>query len=288
MKESASQGRSGAGGAQGPPGGIGGDGAAPGPATVASPPRRPPRTAVLTCAVLEDEIAQLREGLDHIVLVEILQQGLHNTPDELRRRLQAAIEQVETTTDAEVIVLGYGLCSRGIEGLHTTRCTLVVPRAHDYITLLLGDKDRYARYVAEHPGTYWYSVGWNRHTQMPGRERYEQRLAEYREKYGEDNAAYLMETEQHWFKTYRRASFVDLTVGESGANREAAAFTQRCAAWLDWDFDHQQGDPDLVRALLDGRWDDERFLVLPPGQTPRLTADDRIIEACPVEASDEA
>ncbi len=250
----------------------------------ADAPPDPPSTAVITCAVLEDEMAAFGADLAHVVHVTTLRQGLHNTPDTLRDELQAAIDRIEVSTDAEAIVLGYGLCSRGIEGLRTTRCRLVVPRAHDCITLLLGDKERYARYVAENPGTYWYSVGWNRHANMPGKERYERQLREYRERYGEDNAAYLMETEQHWFQTYRRATFVELTVS---AAEQGAAYTKQCADWLGWEFDHQQGDPVLLRTLLSGPWDAERFLVLAPGQTPSLTADERIIEARPAEEFDE-
>jgi len=235
----------------------------------------PPRIAVVTCAVLEDEIAHFTRELTHIVRIEILRQGLHDEPDALRRQLQATIERVEVETDADAIVLGYGLCSRGIEGVKTTRCRLVAARAHDCITFLLGDKDHYARYVAENPGTYWYSVGWNRHALMPGKERYQKLLNEYRARYGDDNAEFLMESEQHWFKTYNRATFVDLTIGKSDREVE---YTQSCANWLGWNYDHQKGNPDLIRALLEGRWDEERFLVLEPGQTLRMTADDRVIE----------
>ncbi len=69
-----------------------------------------------------------------------------------RSRSRRAIDAVERETDAEAIVLGYGLCSRGTEKLRCQRCQLVVPRAHDCITLLLGDKQRYSDYVAQHPG----------------------------------------------------------------------------------------------------------------------------------------
>ena len=49
-------------------------------------------------------------------------------------------------------------------GVHAQRCRIAITRAHDCITLLLGSKERYAEYVAQHPGTYWYSAGWNRCT----------------------------------------------------------------------------------------------------------------------------
>ncbi len=241
-------------------------------------PMPKPRTVVITCAVLEDEVAHFTQGLEHIVRVDLMPQGLHNEPDRLRRDLQAAIDKVEAETNAEAIVLGYGLCSRGTEGVRTARAKLVIARAHDCITVLLGSKERYAEYVRQAPGTYWYSPGWNKHHLPPGEERHRLLRQEYEQKYGEDNADFLMETEQHWFSTYDRATYVDMG---PGATSEDVEFTQRCAKWLGWKFDRQRGDPGLLLALLNCEWDDERFLVLGPGQTLRMTADERVVEAAP-------
>ena len=235
-----------------------------------------PRLAVITCAVLETEVAHFARELDHVVHIEKLEQGLHNEPDRLRSELQATIDRIEERReDAEVIALGYGLCCRGTEGVRTRRCRLVMARAHDCITLLLGDKDRYARYVAERPGTYWYSPGWNRHHTPPGPERYEKLYKAYCEKHDPETARYLMDAEQQWFESYTRATYVDLGVG---ATDEDVQYTQRCADWLAWAFDRQRGDADLLRTLLSGPWDDERFVVLEPSQTIRMTLDDRVIE----------
>lgn len=234
-----------------------------------------PRTAVITCAVLETEIEHVARDLDHIACVVKLPQGLHNDPPRLRSELQELICLVEAEYSPEAIVLGYGLCSRGTEGVRAEKARLVIPRAHDCITLLLGSKERYAEYVRLHPGTYWYSPGWNRHHLPPGEERYRALKAEYSEKYGEDNADYLMETEQSWFRSYDRATYVDMGVGATDAD---VSFTKGCAAWLGWSFDHQRGSPELLQALLTGEWDGERFLVLEPGESLTMTADERVIE----------
>ena len=173
-------------------------------------------------------------------------------------------------------MLGYGLCSRGVEGVAAKRCKLVIARAHDCVTLLLGDRKRYAKYVSEHPGTYWYSPGWNRCHTPPGPERYEKLLNEYRKKFGEEDAQFLMESEQSWFKTYERAAFVDL--GLPGIEKDVEK-TQACAQWLGWRFDQQLGSPGLLQDLLRGNWDDERFLVLEPGQSVQMTADEKVVTA---------
>jgi len=236
------------------------------------------RIAIITCAVLELEIRHFARALPHIVHIEQLDYGLHCEPDKLRITVQTTIDRLEAETPAEVIALGYGLCSRGTEGVKAKRCRMVIARAHDCITHLLGSKERYAEYVAKHPGTYWYSPGWNKHHIPPGQERYEKLHRQYVEKYGEDNAQFLMETEQHWFKAYNSAAFVHLNAGE--VEREWA-HTQQCAAWLGWGCDRHQGDPALLKALLTGPWDDERFLVLAPGEIFRMVADTRVIERVP-------
>jgi hypothetical protein len=241
----------------------------------AQPPT--PRIAVITCGVLRDEVAHFTRGLTHIVHVEELQQGLHNDPPLLRRELMKCIEKVETIAPtAEAIVLGYGLCSRGVEGVFTRRCRLVMARAHDCITLLLGDKQRYADYAAKHPGTYWYSPGWNRCHTPPGKERHDKLLKQYTEKFGEDDAQFLMENEQAWFQKYDRATYVDLGVA---ATPEDLKYTEDCANWLGWNYDRQKGCSNLLEDLLWGRWDERRFLVLEPMQTPKMTADDHIVTA---------
>lgn len=230
---------------------------------------------VVSCAVMELEVAGLLEGVDGVAGVTLLPQGLHNEPDRLREELQGAIDEAEGRDGVGTVVLVYGLCSRGTEGVRTRRCRLVIPRAHDCITLLLGSKERYAAYVAEHPGTYWYSPGWNKHHVPPGPERYATVRAAYAERYGEDNADYLMEMEQGWFREYDRATYVHLSIGATDEDRSE---TRRCADWLKWAYDEVAGDAGLMRALLCGDWDEDRFMVLDPGETFAMSVDDRVIE----------
>lgn len=233
------------------------------------------KVAVIACAVLEIEIKHFAKDLPNVVHTELLEQGLHNDPPKLRMQLQQAIDRVEGSCDAEAIVLGYGLCSRGTEGVKTSRAQLVIPRAHDCITLLLGSKEKYADYVKHNPGTYWYSPGWNKHHIPPGKERYDKLLAQYKEKFGEEDAEFLMETEQAWFSTYSRATYVHLGIGQT---KQDVDYTRTCADWLKWSFDLQEGCPKLLKDLLSGPWDNERFLIVPAGQSFKMTADGRVIE----------
>lgn len=234
------------------------------------------RVGLIYCAVLEDEIEHFAAACPSVVATEKLAQGLHNDPPRLRVEAQRAVDALEAAHELDAIALGYGLCSRGTEGVAAKRAKLVVPRAHDCITLLLGSKERYGEYAKQFPGTYWYSGGWNRHHIPPGPERAEKLRAQYVEKYGEEDADFLMESEQHWMQTYERATFVATDVSAAPKDID---YTADCAKWLGWNFDVQRGDLGLIRALVEGPWDDDRFLVLEPGQSLRMTFDERVIEA---------
>lgn len=235
-----------------------------------------PSLAVIACAVLEDEVRHFAAHLPHVREVVIMPQNLHNEPLRLQRELQAAINQLEQRSDIEAIALVYGLCSRGVEGLHHERCPLVMARAHDCVTLFLGSKERYADYLRDHPGTYWYTSGWIKCHIPPGPDRTAYQRQVYAAKYDADDVEYLMDLEKEWIANYTQATFVGLGVGETAKD---VAYTRRCAECLNWDFAQVEGDATLLRDLLAGNWDESRFLVVPPRRYIRLTADERVVEA---------
>ena len=128
----------------------------------------------------------------------------------------------------------------------------------------------------ENPGTYWYTPGWIDTGWQPGEGRYEHQLAKYIEKYGEDNAKYLMDMESGWFTEYSNAAYVDLGFGD---NREFKEFTRECARYLEWDYKELHGEPSLVVDWLEGNWDHERYLVVDPGREIRPSDDADILKS---------
>jgi len=200
----------------------------------------------------------------NVVDVVLMEQGLHDEPDRLRTEVQKALDN---TLDIQgraydASLLGYGLCSNGIVGL-SAKIPIIIPRGHDCITLLLGSKDKYKEYFDSHRGVYWYSPGWIESGKQPSKERYEKLLEEYKEKYGEDNAQYLMEVEQSWIKEYSWATFIDWGLSDSS---EYKNYTKRCAKFLHWKYEELRGSPDLMQKLIDGDWNEDEFLVVKPGQ----------------------
>jgi hypothetical protein len=222
------------------------------------------RLQFITCKVMQREAYFCASRSKNVVDIVLMPQGLHDEPDKLRTEVQKALDNVHDiqgrTYDASL--LGYGLCSNGIVGL-SAKIPVVVPRGHDCITLLLGSKDRYQEYFDSHRGVYWYSAGWIESGKQPGRERYERTLKEYQDKYGDDNAQYLMEVEQNWMREYEWATFIDWGLVDPGTYRE---YTKRCAEYLGWNYDELKGNPTLMQKLVDGQWDDGEFLVVQPGR----------------------
>jgi len=230
----------------------------------------------IACKVMQREAYFCAARSKNIVDIVLMPQGLHETPDKLRSEVQKALD---CTCDIQgqpydASLLGYGLCSNGIVGL-SAKIPLVVPRGHDCVTLLLGSKDKYQEYFDAHRGVYWYSPGWIESNRQPGKERYERTLKEYKEKYGEDNAQYLMEVEEKWMKEYNWAAYVDWGLGDSVECKE---YTRRCAEFLGWNYDEIKGDSGLIQRLVNGDWNDKEFLVLKPGEkiVQNLPSDDII------------
>ena len=222
------------------------------------------RLKFITCKVLQKEAYRCAAQSVNVVDIVLMPQGLHNTPDVLRSEVQKELNKIVDISDRpyDVMLLGYGLCSNGIAGL-TSPIPVVAPRGHDCMTLLLGSKERYQEYFDGHRGgVYWYSSGWIETGTMPGPQRCERLLAEYSEKYGPDNARYLVEMEQTWMKEYQWAVYIDWGLPGSDGQK---AYTRACAEYLGWRYDEIQGSDDLMQRLVDGQWDDKDFLVAPPG-----------------------
>ena len=239
------------------------------------------RLKCLGCEALARMVYLCAAKSPHIVNVELFRLGLHNTPSNLRDRLQERLDSV-TGQDYDAIVMAYGLCGQATEGLTAGEIPLVIPRAHDCITLFLGDRERYKDQFENHPGTFWYALdyierrddsttalslgsgmGGNIHEAYDG----------FVEKYGKDNANYLMEVMGAWREHYKRAAFIDMGVGDGTAVEEAA---KKEAKRRGWTFDRIAGNLVLIRRLLDGDWERD-FLVLEPGQQIAMTYDDDVI-----------
>lgn len=246
----------------------------------------PQRLSCIACDALARPVYLSAAVSPCIVDVTLERFGLHLTPHKLRDALQVHIDKADEETLYDAVVLAYGLCGKATDGLRAGALPLVIPRAHDCITLFLGGRERYDKEFAACPGTYWYvqdyiergesediplSIGANTVGDS------EKLYAEYVEKYGSDNADYLMEVMGAWEEHYERAAFIDMGIGagEAVADRALEDAKQR-----GWRFENLAGNLVLIKRLLAGDWDED-FLILQPGERIEMIGGDEIIRGSP-------
>lgn len=237
---------------------------------------------VIACEIAYREICYASAHSTNLADLEFLTQGYHDNTNIGRDRIQERIDAVpEGKFDA--ILAGYGLCNMMLAGLTTHHTPLVIPRAHDCITFFLGSKERYKAQFTDCPGTYYYSSGWLEHRQRGG-ERVERQQGaglgaqlqyeELVEKYGEDNARYLIEFFDQWTDNYQRGALVQFDFTQHLGLKEQVL---EICNQRGWSFEELQGDLQLLQRWLDGAWDEEDFLVVRPGEKITPTYEDSII-----------
>jgi N-methylhydantoinase A/oxoprolinase/acetone carboxylase beta subunit len=240
---------------------------------------------LVACGVFEPELRALIPDSPHEIDLQLLDAGLHERPDQLRREAQAAIEATPASA-ADALVLVYGLCGRGTAGLIAREIPVVIPRVHDCLTLFLGSRAEYRRQFSAHPGTFYLTAGWYQKKVAPqgrqpfsrlGRPRAEEddeRFAVWAERYGADNARAIIHFYDSWKRNYTRAGFIDTGLDD----RETyAAYAQDMAREFGWEYTRLPGHTELLRALLEADWDRPDLLVLQPGQRSTTAPDERLL-----------
>ena len=115
---------------------------------------------LISCEIFYRELCAAVSRSPNTVDLEFLPKGLHDIGcTAMLARLQEAVDRVEDGK-YDAVLLGYGLCNNGIVGLTARATRLVVPRAHDCITLFLGSRQKYLDYFNSHPGVYFKTTGW--------------------------------------------------------------------------------------------------------------------------------
>lgn len=245
------------------------------------------RYIALTCEALARTVYAVAAVAPAAISVRLYRQGLHNTPKRLRMTLQDEIDAI-LPGECDAILLAYGMCGTATIGLTARHTPLVIPRVHDCIALYLGSLRRYQEEFDAHPGTYWYSLDYMERNE-PGSNvvlgaaslgEMDQVYEEYVQKFGQDNADYLMEVMGEWSKHYDRAVYVDMGSGDGSAFEHMAREQAGQRGWL---FERKQGNRRMLALLLNGEWPEDEFLFVPPGYTIQQTGEDGLIKACKVE-----
>ena len=243
---------------------------------------------LISCEIFFREIEFLLKQAPHEIDVEFMQKGLHDIPtDEMLKRLQVQVDAA-SEQDYEAILLGYGLCNNGLDGLMARNVQLVLPRAHDCITLFFGSRQKYRAYFDEHPGTYFKTTGWIerdavaedlKQLSIPNQMGMDQTYEKLVDKYGEENAEFLWEELCNTEKNYSRITFIEMGVEPDNSFERIA---KEEAASKQWKFEKVPGSLSLLQRLLNGKWDNGDFLVLPPHREIEASHTERIVGLKPI------
>ncbi len=200
-------------------------------------------------AYLPDEVAENITFMDY---------GLHRVPAKLTWSVQDEIDRIEQPS---VIMLGYGLCGNGLQGVKSRQHTLVIPRADDCIAILLGSREAYLEEFESEPGTYYLTKGWLESGSDPLKE-----YNEYKEKYGDEEAEWLMDQQ---YQHYKRLVLVahnqkDLDTYRSQA-QQVAKFCERWGMRYEEKLGSDRYVARLVEIAKSLDAQDKDFLIVPPG-----------------------
>jgi hypothetical protein len=240
------------------------------------------RLKFIGCDVLARLAYQQAAGSKHLIDFDLLELGLHIYPAKLRDALQAKIDTV-LNPPYEAILLGYGLCGQSTAGLTAKNVPIIIPRAHDCITLFLGSRQKYKEQFEKAPGTYWFvqdylerSSGMNSFLGVGANssEELDRIYNEYVIKYGIENANYLMETLHRWQGNYSRAVFIST---QAKPPESLLISAKEKANENRWQFETIAVDPNLITRLMEGLWDHD-FLIVNPGETIQMIVSDDIIK----------
>ncbi len=229
------------------------------------------RITLISCEVFTRELCDAAAHSPHQVDLLFLPKGLHDIGcTGMLARLQAAVDGVEAS-QCDRVLLGYGLCNNGIAGLTARTLPLVVPRAHDCMTLFFGSRGRYEEHFRMNPGTYYLTTGWIERGEATGDLRQlsiqhangmDLTYNELVEKYGVDNARYLYDQLCDQTKHYRKLTFISMGLEPDGS---FLATARKRAEDKNLEFTTEEGNLRLIHALVNGPWDEGEFLTVEPG-----------------------
>jgi hypothetical protein len=211
----------------------------------------------ISCAVFRGLLDNLLPR-DRVDRIHFLDYTLHQVPKKLRSAVQDAIDKLRKPS---LIVLGYGLCGKGLDNIQAGKHTLIMPRCDDCIAVLLGSRDERRKRFNSEPGTYYLTKGWIESGSEPLKE-CEAMMAQF----GVQKGEWIMDQQ---YRHYRRLTLVAHSRDELDAYRpRARQIAKYCERW-GMAYEELLGSDGYIRRLITSidhlTASNEDFLLVEPG-----------------------
>ncbi len=213
-------------------------------------------TVVLACNTIRDEIEKAALDTNCPYRFTWIESGLHIVINSLRMRLQ---EELDRMNGAERVLLAFGICGGAVTGLKTGNYQLVIPRVDDCISLLLGSAETKRR-CADRGGVYFLTRGW-----LEGEANIWKEYQACQQRLGPEK------TERVYRKMLAHYKFLGLIDTGAYDLPGLMPLVREISAALRLELMTLKGKDQYLRRLLEGPWNDDYFVVIPPFTTIELT-----------------
>jgi hypothetical protein len=205
---------------------------------------------IIACRMIEKEIESARAKTNNTSDIIYLDRALHEYPDNLKEKIQESILTVSADTD--YILLAYGLCGNALHDIFSPHSTIVIPRFHDCIHMMLLTEDNPTARIC--PDCLYYTDGWFDSDNTLLRQ-YES----FAEKKGEKKAqrAYRL-----MLKNYKNVRLINTGENYSCSTINGA---KRTCDLFDLELSEEKGSTIILEQLFAHKWD-SNFLICPPGK----------------------
>lgn len=260
------------------------------------------RFKVITCESLSREMYFAASLSEHIIDFKFFNRDYHDIPEKMNKALQTEIDFTSfkmwdrinscdvikcpscSNEKYDYIIIGIGLCGNAISNIHARTIPLIVPKAHDCNTFLLGSKEKFKEFINEEPGTIFYHFGQVERTgakkvdSIPKTTGLGKSIEEYIKKYGKENAEYIKEMEYNWVRFHKRAAYLFPQKISSNLKRKKLEEVCEYVKQFNWNVVELFENKMFFIKLLNGKWNKKDFLVVPVGKKIVATNDDDIIK----------